>query len=143
MRLHLEALVLLQRVWGSFGLITAASLGTLAIGAETALVQAEGSLGPAGRGTVGVLTSCAIAVGAGALAAFLAARGLRRRRATGRLGALALALPNLLIVPFGTALGVYTLWVLLNNDARRDFGRPPRTAPGTTGTTGTTGTRNL
>ena len=27
---------------------------------------------------------------------------------------------------FGTALGIYTFWVLLNNDARREFGWPPR-----------------
>jgi hypothetical protein len=37
-----------------------------------------------------------------------------------------MAIPNLLIVPFGTALGFYTFWVLLNDDARREFGRPPR-----------------
>ena len=28
---------------------------------------------------------------------------------------------------FGTALAIYTLWALLNDDARREFGRPPRT----------------
>ena len=36
--------------------------------------------------------------------------------------------PEGVLVPFGTALGVYTFWVLLNNDARRTFGRPPREA---------------
>ena len=41
--------------------------------------------------------------------------------------ALILAVPNLIVVPFGTALGIYTFWVLLNDDARREFGRPPRT----------------
>ena len=48
---------------------------------------------------------------------------IRRRSRRGRLAALALAIPNLVLVPFGTALGVYTFWVLLNNDARRAFGR--------------------
>jgi hypothetical protein len=33
---------------------------------------------------------------------------------------------NLVLIPFGTALGVYTGWVLLNDDARRAFGRRPR-----------------
>jgi hypothetical protein len=42
------------------------------------------------------------------------------------LAALVLAVLNLIVVPFGTALGFYTFWVLLNNDARREFGRPPR-----------------
>ena len=55
-------------------------------------------------------------------------RAVRACRAHGRAAALALAVPNLVIVPFGTALGVYTLWVLLNDDARRVFGRPPRVA---------------
>jgi len=45
-----------------------------------------------------------------------------------RAAALGLAAPNLVIVPFGTALGVYTFWVLLNDDARRGFGRPLRGA---------------
>ena len=53
---------------------------------------------------------------------------IRRRSRRGRLAALALAIPNLVLVPFGTALGVYTFWGLLNNDARRAFGRPPREA---------------
>jgi hypothetical protein len=38
------------------------------------------------------------------------------------------------MVPFGTALSVYAFWVLLNDEARRAFGRPPRStrlpAPG-------------
>ena len=45
----------------------------------------------------------------------------------GRFGALALAVPNLAVVPFGTALSVYAFWVLLNDDARAEFGRPLRT----------------
>jgi hypothetical protein len=32
------------------------------------------------------------------------------------------------VVPFGTALSVYAFWVLLNDDARAEFGRPLRTA---------------
>ena len=41
---------------------------------------------------------------------------LRRRRPLGRILMLALALVNLLVLPFGTALGVYALWMLLTND---------------------------
>ena len=37
----------------------------------------------------------------------------------GRLGALVLAVPNLVVVPFGTALSLYAFWVLLNDDARQ------------------------
>jgi hypothetical protein len=35
--------------------------------------------------------------------------------------ALGLALVDLLILPFGTALGIYALWVLLTNEGRRLF----------------------
>ena len=34
---------------------------------------------------------------------------------------------NLLVLPFGTALGIYALWVLLTNDGRRLF--EPDTPP--------------
>jgi hypothetical protein len=34
---------------------------------------------------------------------------------------LGLALVNLLMLPFGTALGAYALWILLANDGRRLF----------------------
>ena len=35
--------------------------------------------------------------------------------------ALALALFDLLLLPLGTALGVYTLWVLLHEEVRSTF----------------------
>jgi hypothetical protein len=34
---------------------------------------------------------------------------------------LALAVANLLVLPFGTALGVYALWILLTDQGRRLF----------------------
>jgi hypothetical protein len=56
----------------------------------------------------------------------LAGRAVVRRKQRGRTAVLLLALPNLAVIPFGTALGVYTFWTLLNDDARREFGRPAR-----------------
>ena len=50
-----------------------------------------------------------------------AASLLRRRLAWGRALMLGLAVANLLVLPFGTALGAYALWVLLANDGRRLF----------------------
>jgi hypothetical protein len=46
---------------------------------------------------------------------------IRRRRPFGRVLMLALALVNLVVLPFGTALGIYALWALLTNDGRRLF----------------------
>ena len=39
---------------------------------------------------------------------------------------LALAIANLLVIPFGTALGAYAFWVLLTNDAHRLFEPGPQ-----------------
>jgi len=50
-----------------------------------------------------------------------AATRLRRREAIGRMMTLGLALVDLLILPFGTALGIYALWVLLTDEGRRLF----------------------
>ena len=46
---------------------------------------------------------------------------LRRRQEAGRVLTLGLAIVNLLVLPFGTALGVYAMWILLTNDGRRLF----------------------
>ena len=52
---------------------------------------------------------------------------LRRRAPSGRLLTLGLGVVNLLVFPFGTALGGYALWILLTHEGRRLFeavGRP-------------------
>ena len=46
---------------------------------------------------------------------------LRRRAASGRILMLGLAFVNLLVFPFGTALGGYALWILLTHEGRRLF----------------------
>ena len=42
---------------------------------------------------------------------------------------LALATVNLLVLPFGTALGIYALWVLLTNEGRKLFEPQPLSSP--------------
>jgi hypothetical protein len=39
----------------------------------------------------------------------------------GRTAALLLGVMNLFVLPFGTALAIYTFWVLMHNDARAFF----------------------
>jgi hypothetical protein len=47
--------------------------------------------------------------------------GLRRHRPAARTGALAVSVVNLFVLPFGTALAIYTYWVLLHDEARALF----------------------
>ncbi len=125
MRHHIDVLGLMHMVWGVFGVLTGVALIVLATGTHAALA-AEGSIGAAPRAAVWLM-----AVTGGVMllfgeACFLVGRRVRRLEARGRLAAIALAIPNLLVIPFGTALGIYTFWVLLNNDARAAFGWPTR-----------------
>lgn len=74
--------------------------------------------------TVGLSTIGAFALLWGA-AHLGAARLLTRRSPRGRVLALALAVVNLLVLPFGTVFGAYAMWVLLSESGRRLF-EPPR-----------------
>ena len=48
-------------------------------------------------------------------------RSLRQHHPSARLMALGLAVGNLVLLPFGTALGAYACWVLLKDEGRRLF----------------------
>ena len=54
---------------------------------------------------------------------------LRRRTPFGRVLMLALALVDLVVLPFGTGLGIYALWALLTNEGRRLFEHYAPTTP--------------
>jgi len=126
MPVHLALLGRLHVALGAFGVLCGLSLLILAAGTSVALVDL--TIGTEdGRAGVWILTICGGLLIAGGLALIVAGRALDRRSRAGRLGALALAVPNLAVVPFGTALSVYAFWVLLNDDARAEFGRPLRT----------------
>jgi zinc-ribbon domain len=54
--------------------------------------------------------------------------GLLQRESWARTLAIVLGVLNLLDPPFGTALGVYTLWVLLPSQCEREYRELPRAA---------------
>jgi len=122
-RIHFDVLGWLYVISGAFGVLVGTSLLILASGTNAALA----SLGNAGGGpTVWFFILSGATFIAGGVVMALAGRAVVRRRRTGRTLALVLAVLNLAVIPFGTALGVYALWTLLNDDARREFGRPIR-----------------
>ena len=55
--------------------------------------------------------------------------GLLKRRPWARILAIVLSVMNLIIVPFGTVLGIYGLWVLLSQNTAPLFDAPPAAAP--------------
>jgi len=68
-----------------------------------------------------LLTFVGFFVLAKAAAGFAAGWGLLQREPWARVLALILAFLDLINVPFGTALGVYTLWVLLPAQSEEDY----------------------
>ncbi len=74
---------------------------------------------------VGFLTSLFTTIGililAKAALGFLAGWGLMQREHWARVLALVLAFIALFNIPFGTAIGVYTMWVLLPADSDREY----------------------
>jgi hypothetical protein len=124
MRVHTDVLAWLHGIWGVFGLLSGLSLWVLALGTNVALLDL-GSLGGPEHAAVWLFISSGGLLAGLGIVMMVVGRALGRRRPAGRVAALALAVPNLVIIPFGTALGVYAFWVLLNDDARREFGRPP------------------
>jgi len=120
MRPHLHLLGILQLVWGGIGLLLGASALLLAIGALAIGVSAPQARMVAGI-TAGSFVVFAIALLAGGGVNLWAGSALRRVRPAGRTATLWLAVLNLFVLPFGTALGIYALWVLLHNESRGVF----------------------
>jgi hypothetical protein len=118
---HVHLLGILASLWGALALLVGVSMLLLAI---AALVQVADSAGLAAGLTAGLFLLVAafslIWGGAHLWAAIL----LRKRRPFGRVLMLGLAVVNLLLLPIGTALGIYALWILLTNEGRRLF-EPP------------------
>ena len=56
-----------------------------------------------------------------ALPGILTGIGLLKRKPWSRIAAAVLGIINLMNFPFGTAVGVYTLWILLQNEAADHF----------------------
>ncbi len=128
MERHVTLLGILTGLWGGLAILIGVSMALIAAGAVAQMLEPRtASVGLAASLTAGMFALLgvvallwgAVHVWAGAL--------LRRRRPIGRILALALGVVNLIVLPFGTALGVYALWVLLKNDGRRQF--VPATSP--------------
>jgi hypothetical protein len=124
-RVHFDVLGWLHSLWGVFGVLAGAALGIIALGAVLSVGELGDATGPLVPSVILLLLAGGL-LAAGGLVMIAVGGALRQRRPAGRLAALVLSIPNLLVVPFGTALAMYTYWSLLNDEARHAFGRPVR-----------------
>lgn len=109
-------------MWGSIGLLLGVSMLLLAVGAVAIGAVSSDDRVAAGV-TAGGFVIFALAMLAGGGVNAWAGRALRRLQPQGRTAVLWLAVLNLFVLPFGTALGIYAFWVLLHNDTRSQFVR--------------------
>jgi threonine/homoserine efflux transporter RhtA len=121
---HVDFLATLYVAWGAiFALVAVAGFalagGAFAIAESTGPVRLGSEMAARLTGvTIAVISLIALIW---AVLHILVGRQLRRLRPSARLMSLGLAIGNLILFPFGTALGAYSLWVLLKDDGRRLF----------------------
>jgi hypothetical protein len=120
---HVDFVGVLFIVWGL--LTTLIGVSTLALGAAAAALIASsrdggGSSFAAGL-TAAIFTALAIIAILWGSAHVIVGVPLRRHRPWARMLALMLGSVDLLLLPYGTALGVYALWVLLHEKGKALF----------------------
>jgi hypothetical protein len=121
---HVDFLATLYIAWGAiFALVAIAGLalagGAFAIAESTGPVRFGSEM--AARLTGVTITIISLIALVWAALHIIVGRMLKRLRPSARLMTLGLAVGNLILLPFGTALGVYALWVLLKDEGRRLF----------------------
>jgi len=121
---HVDFVGVLFIVWGL--LTTLIGLSTLALGAAAAALMTSAARDGGGSGfaaglTAAVFTTLAALAIVWGSAHVVVGVPLRRRRPWARMLALMLGSVDLLLLPYGTALGIYALWVLLSERGKALF----------------------
>jgi len=118
---HVDLLGVLFIVWGL--LTTMVGLSTLALGVGAVAIIASGGR-PASflaSFTAAAFTTLAIIAMLWGIAHVAVGMPLRKHRHWSRMGALMLGSIDLILLPYGTALGLYALWTLLREDGKKIF----------------------
>jgi hypothetical protein len=121
---HVDFLSTLHVAWGAiFALVAVAGFalagGAFAIAGSTGPVRFGSEM--AARLTGVTITIIALISLVSAVLHLAVGRQLKKLRSSARLIAIALAVGNMILFPFGTALGAYAIWVLLNEEGRKLF----------------------
>jgi len=120
---HVDFVGILFVVWGALTALVGLSTMALGVGAASlaSSMNSGGGHVAAGLTAAAFFTLGVIAIIWG-LGHVLIGLPLRRRRPGARLLALMAGSIDLLLLPYGTALGCYTLWVLLSEQGKAIFG---------------------
>jgi len=118
---QVDFLGILFIIWGL--LTTLVGLSTLALGVSAfALITSAGRGGHMAAGvTAAIFTTLAIIAIVWGVAHVVVGVPLRRFKPWARMMALMLGSVDLLLLPYGTALGIYALWILLSESGKRLF----------------------
>ncbi len=120
---HVDLLGVLFIVWGL--LTTLVGVSTLALGVGAVALITSANRGEGGQFAAGVTVAVFAALAVIAIlwgtAHVVVGVPLRHRRPWSRILALMLGSIDLLLLPYGTALGVYALWILLHEDGKALF----------------------
>jgi hypothetical protein len=121
MNSHVDFVGVLFVVWGLLTALVGVSTLALGVGAVTLLASSSRGGQVAAALTAAAFTALAVIAIVWGAAHVLVGLPLRRREPWARLAALMVGSVDLLLLPYGTALGAYTLWVLLNERGKALF----------------------
>jgi hypothetical protein len=127
---HVKVLGALHIALGAFGLFGAAVL-MVVFGGAAGLVGASGDPDAAIAIPIIGITGMALVIFLllVSLPGIIIGIGLIRLRPWARIAGIVVSIIDLMMIPFGTVVGVYGIWVLFSKDTERLFSDPAIAAP--------------
>jgi|SRR5712671_903242 len=118
MEQHVRIVAILNIVCGGLGLVIAL-LVLLVFGGLAGIANSDSSPDVQGAAILGMIGAIAfIAIAVISVPSLIGGLGLLKYREWARILLIVLSALNLLNIPIGTALGIYGLWTLLNDETR-------------------------
>lgn len=128
MEKHVQVLGILHIVYSGLGILIGAIVLFLFAGVGAFVGSIPDVPEPASEGVPALLAFIGLVIATlvflFSVPGIIAGIGLLKRQEWGRILALIVGFFDLLHVPLGTALGVYTIWALMNDETVRLFKKP-------------------
>jgi hypothetical protein len=119
---HVDFVGVLFIIWGLLTALVGVSTLSLGVAAIALIASSTGGGRQVAAGlTAAAFTTLAVIAILWGAAHVIVGVPLRRHKHWSRLIALALGSVDLLLLPYGTALGCYTLWTLLSEEGKKLF----------------------